>query len=198
MAVLGTAAAVGVGAGMGPLGWLGLGLTGIGAIGSLFGGEEEMTDEQRQAYEMLLSRSRGLPESTLEMMRARLKNAIGNEASGISASTASRLRRQNVPVAKQEEVLDKVNTRRIGGIDDAMLGVEELNESVKSGALGQLAGFTGRFNATPASGQGFGQMFGAGLQSLLRQPNPEFEERFQGMMGYHKQNAANLSRNIRR
>ncbi len=38
---------------------LSLGLTGIGLLGSLFGGEEELTDEQKRTYGALLDRSKG-------------------------------------------------------------------------------------------------------------------------------------------
>ena len=144
------------------------GLTGIGLLGSLFTSDEEMTDEQRQAYEMLLERSRGLDPKLLNLMRARLKGAIGSEASALSASTASRLRRQGAPVAIQEQHLDKLRTRRMGAQSDALLGVDQLNEQIKSGALGQLAGFAGGFAPKSGFGQGFASLFGAGLQGLLR------------------------------
>ena len=38
---------------------------------------------------------------------------------------------------------------------------------MKGQALGQLAGFAGRFPQRQPYGQGFSQMFGAGLQGLL-------------------------------
>ena len=163
MAVAETAAS----AGMGPLGWLSLGLGGIGLLGSLFGGEEEMTDEQRQTYEMLLKRSGGLDPKLLALMRARMRGSVGNEAAGLASTTSSRLRRQDAPVAVQEQYMDKLAQRRMGATSDALLGVDTLNENIKGDALGQLASFTGRFPQKGASGQGFNQLFGMGLQGLL-------------------------------
>jgi hypothetical protein len=144
-----------------------LGLTGIGLLGSLFGSESGMTDEQRQTYEMLLKRSKGLDPKLLALMRARLANAVGNEFSGYRSSTASSLRRQNAPIAKQQEIMEKLYSRGAGAKSDALLGVDQLNENIKSGALGQLSGFTSSFPQQSGYGQGFSQLFGAGLQGLL-------------------------------
>jgi len=119
-----------------------LGLTGIGLVGSLFGQGPSMTDEQRQAYNLMLERSRGLSPELLEMIRRRLRMSIGNEASATSASTTQRLERQNVPIARQQEIMNKLRQQRLGSVESAMLGVEQLNEDVKSNALQQLSGFT--------------------------------------------------------
>ncbi len=146
---------------------LSLGLTGIGFLGSLFGGEEELTDEQRQAYEGLLKRSKGLDPKLLQLMRARLKGAVGSEFSALTSSRMSQLRRQDAPNVIQRQEFEKLATRRAGGITDALLGVDQLNEQIKGQALGQLAGFAGRFPQRQPFGQGFSQMFGAGLQGLL-------------------------------
>ena len=151
---------------------LSLGLTGIGFLGSLFGSEssEEMTGEQRATYDALLKRSKGIDPKLLALMRARMKGAVGQEHAGLSASTASRLRRQGAPISIQEQHLDKLRQRRFGAQSDALLGVDQMNEGVKGQALGQLAGFTGRFapNRNDATGQGFSQLFGAGIQGLMR------------------------------
>ncbi len=147
---------------------LSLGLTGIGLLGSLFSSGEEMTDEQKQTYQALLARTKGIDPKLLALMRARMANAVGNEYSGYRSSQASSLRRQNAPIAKQQEVMDKLYSRGAGAKTDALLGVDTLNENVKGNALGQLASFTGRFNAQPGYGQGFATLAGAGLQGMLR------------------------------
>ena len=173
--------------------WLGAGLAGVGLLGSLFGSDPSMTDEQRQTYEMLLKRSKGLDPKLLELMRARLANAVGNEYSGYRSTAASSLRRQNAPVAKQQEVMDKLYSRGAGAKSDALLGVDQLNENVKGQALGQLSGFAGRFPQQSGTGGGFGQLFGAGLQGLLS-GNFGKDTDFLSKVDEHKRNAAQMMR----
>jgi len=168
-----------------------LGLTGIGFLGSLFGEDEQMTDEQRQTYEMLLKRSKGIDPKLLSLMRARMKNAVGQEFAGQSANMASRLRRQNAPISIQEQHLDKLRTRRFGAQTDALLGVDQMNEGVKGQAMGQLAGFAGRFSPRQPTGQGFAQMFGSGLQGLVRNYGEEGD--FYSELEQHKRRAAEMA-----
>jgi len=146
---------------------LGMGLTGIGLLGSLFGKDEEASDEQKQIYKLLMERAGGLDPKLLELMRARLRSSVGNEFAGLSASTGSRLRRQNVPVAKQEEIMDKLRSRRMGATSDALLDVERINEQVKTSALSNLSSLGRSFPNQQGFGGGFAQLFGAGLQQLL-------------------------------
>jgi hypothetical protein len=141
---------------------------GVGALGSLFGSDAEMTDEQRQTYESLLKRSKGLDPKLLALMRARMRGSVGSEFAGASANRMAQLRRQNAPNVIQRQEFEKLSTRRAGATSDALLGVDQLNENVKGQALGQMAGFTGRFPQTPGSGQGFASMFGAGFQGLMQ------------------------------
>ena len=169
---------------------LSLGLTGIGLLGSLFGGEEELTDEQKRTYGALLDRSKGLDPELLELMRARLKGSVGNEFSGLMANRMAQLRRQNAPNVIQRQEFEKLGTRRAGATTDALLGVDRLNESVKGQALGQLAGFTGRFNPRSGTGQGFNQLFGAGLQGLLRDSGNDMG--FLERVGEHKRRGKQL------
>jgi len=170
-----------------------LGLTGIGLLGSLFGSDPEMTDEQRQTYEILLKRSKGLDPKLLALMRARLANAVGNEYSGYRSSASSSLRRQNAPIAKQQEVMDKLYSRGAGAKTDALLGVDQLNENVKGQALGQLSGFAGRFPQQSGYGGGFSQLFGAGLQGLL-QDNYGSNTEFLSKVDKHKRRADEMMR----
>ena len=142
--------------------------TGVGALGSLFGSDAEMTDEQRKTYEALLKRSKGLDPKLLSLMRARMRGSVGNEFAGASANRMAQLRRQNAPNVIQRQEFEKLSTRRAGATSDALLGVDKLNENVKGQALGQMAGFTSRFPQTPASGGGFASMFGAGFQGLMQ------------------------------
>jgi hypothetical protein len=154
-----------------------LGLTGIGALGSLFGGDPEMTDEQRQTYEALQKRSQGMDPKLLRLMRARMRGSVGQEFAGASANRMAQLRRQNAPNVIQRQEFEKLATRRAGATSDALLGVDRLNEQVKGQALGQLGSFTGRFAQTPGSGAGFSNLFGAGLQGILQGgQNPFLDE----------------------
>ena len=141
---------------------------GVGALGSLFGSDAEMTDEQRKTYESLLKRSKGLDPKLLALMRARMRGSVGNEFAGASANRMAQLRRQNAPNVIQRQEFEKLSTRRAGATSDALLGVDQLNENVKGQALGQLSGFTSRFQQTPSSGQGFASLFGAGFQRMLQ------------------------------
>ena len=143
-------------------------MMGVGALGSLFGSDEEMTDEQRKTYEALLKRSKGLDPKLLSLMRARMRGSVGNEFAGASANRMAQLRRQNAPNVIQRQEFEKLSTRRAGATSDALLGVDQMNENVKGQALGQMAGFTSRFPQTPSSGQGFAGMFGAGFQGMLQ------------------------------
>ena len=151
---------------------------GVGALGSLFGSDAEMTDEQRKTYESLLKRSKGLDPKLLALMRARMRGSVGNEFAGASANRMAQLRRQNAPNVIQRQEFEKLATRRAGATSDALLGVDKLNENVKGQAIGQMAGFTGRFPQTPSSCQGFASMFGAGFQGLMQgnQNNMNFLE----------------------
>jgi len=142
--------------------------TGVGALGSLFGSDADLTDEQRKTYESLVNRSQGLDPKLLRLMRARMRGSVGQEFAGASANRMAQLRRQNAPNVIQRQEFEKLATRRAGATSDALLGVDQLNENVKGQALGQLAGFTSRFPQTPGSGQGFAGLFGSGFQGLLQ------------------------------
>lgn len=142
---------------------------GIGALTS-----DSMSPEQREQYEILKKRLAGIDPRVLERMRGRLRNAIGNEAAGVSASSAARLRRQNAPLAKQEEIMDKIATRRIGGVGDALTSVDEMNERYKAQAAGQFASFDTR----STEGQGFADLFGSGMNLLMNKPNNNFNPEF--------------------
>ena len=138
--------------------------TGVGLLGSLFGtGGGDINEE---VYNLMLQRAeQGMDPETLRRMRRRAVGAVGQEFSGLSAQAQSRLRRQNAPIAKQEQILDKLAVRRAGAKSDALTGIDALNEQVKSQAMGQL----GQFGYEPAYGQGFGDLLGAGLGGMQQQ-----------------------------
>ncbi len=145
---------------MDPLMMLNIASMGGGILGSIFGGGG---DEQEEIYNMLLQRSQqGIDPKLLERMRRRATGAVGSEFSGLSAQAQSRLRRQNAPIVKQEQILEKLNVRRAGAKSEALTSIDALNEQVKSQALGQLGGFGAGFN----TGQGYGDLIGAGLGGL--------------------------------
>jgi len=146
--------------GFNPLDLLNPAAIGFGILGSIFGGGG---DEQEEIYNMLLQRSRqGIDPKLLERMRRRAMGAIGSEFEGLSAQAQSRLRRQNAPIVKQEQILEKLATRRAGAKSEALTSIDALNEQIKSQALGQLGGFGAGFN----TGQGYGDLIGAGLGGL--------------------------------
>jgi hypothetical protein len=130
--------------------------TGIGALGTLFGGDNE-------AERLLRQRARGIDPKILAALRMRARRAFGNQASALRTSAGQRLGRQGAPVAKQEEVLDKITTRGFGGLGETLTGIDFANEQIKQGALADLAGFL----SEREPGAGFAQLFGAGLQGLM-------------------------------
>ena len=98
-------------------------------------------------------------------MKRQAVGAVGNEFAGLSSQAQSRLRRQNAPIAVQEQILEKLATRRAGAKSSALTGIDALNEQTKGGALGQLAQFT----QTMPTGMGYSDLIGAGLGGLQQQ-----------------------------
>lgn len=148
---------------------IGLAEAGVGLLGSLFFTEdEELSPEQRQAYDLLLQRTRGMSPELLAALRRRVMGAVGSEFSGLSMQALNRLRRQGAPIAKQEEVLDKLSVRRAGARSDALTGVDALNEQMKQQAIMALSQFTSGFPTQPATGQAFGDLLGAGLGNVYQ------------------------------
>ena len=137
---------------------------GGGILGSIFGsGGGDYDPEIRN---LIMQRAQtGIDPELLRRMRQRAVGAVGNEFAGLSAQAQSRLRRQNAPIVKQEQILEKLAVRRAGAKSEALVGVDTLNEQVKQQALGQL----GQFAVEPQYGQGFGDLIGAGLGGMQQQ-----------------------------
>jgi len=142
-------------------------MTVLSSIGSLFGEDDKASKQQRKVYDLLMERTKGIDPELLQMLRARMRSGIGNEFAGLSASTTSRLRRQNAPMAIQRQIMDKLQTRRLGATTSGMLDIDEMNERVKSSAFSNLASLSQAFPMERGFGSGFSQLFGAGLQHLL-------------------------------
>lgn len=146
-----------------PLTLINLAATVGGTLGSLFGGGG---DEQSEIYELLKQRGiEGIDPKLLAAMKRKAVGSVGNEFTALSAQAQSRLRRQNAPIAIQEQVLGKLASRRAGARTDALTGIDALNEQTKGGALGQLS----QFGAGMNTGQGFSDLIGAGLGGLQQQ-----------------------------
>lgn len=154
---------LGGGGGFNPLDLLNPLAIGGGILGSLFGGGG---DEQEEIFNLLQQRAtQGMDPNVLARMKRKAVGSVGNEFSALSAQAQSRLRRQNAPVAVQEQVLGKLASRRAGARTDALTGIDALNEQTKGGALGQLSQFGAGLN----TGQGFSDLIGAGLGGLQQQ-----------------------------
>lgn len=143
-----------------------------GGLGSLFGGDDE-------AERLLKERLKGIDPKILEEMRRRARGAIGNQGEAERVSTQQRLGRSNAPVAKQEEIADKIRSRQFGAIGEAIANIDFMNEQYKQGALSDFAAFSERQNAN--QGQGFANLFGAGFGGLMQsQQMEELEKLFKG------------------
>ena len=103
-----------------------------GTAGSLFGGDSE-------AERLLKERLKGIDPKILAEIRRRARAAIGNQATAERVSTEQRLGRADVPIAKQEEVADKIRTRQFGAIGETLSDIDLANEQFKSGALNWLS-----------------------------------------------------------
>lgn len=141
--------------------------TGAGLLGTLLGsGGGDLRPEQEQVFQMLKERAKGIDPETLRLMRERARSSIGNEASGLMSSTMSRLRRQGTTAAKQEEVADKLMSRRLGATGEALTGIDALNEQVISNALDRLSVYASGLGPEPITGQGWSELLGQGIGGL--------------------------------
>lgn len=147
-------------AGMGPLGWLALGSTILGAggiLGDLFGEDE--------TEKLLRERMKGIDPKILADMRRRARSAIGNQGMAERVSTEQRLGRAGAPIAKRQEISDKIRTRQFGAIGDALSDIDIANEQYKSGAMTDLAGYTERRDAN--KGMGYASSLSSGLNYFM-------------------------------
>ena len=92
---------------------------------------------------------------------------LGSEFSGLSASRYNQLRRQGAPRIIQDQVLGELAKRRGGALEQGLIGIEGLSEEARRSALAQLSNIYSQLGSE--TGQGFGQLFGAGFTSLLNQ-----------------------------
>jgi len=157
------------------------GLSLVGGIGGALFGSDDKSDE---VYEMMKKRMAGIDPEILRKMRQRATQTIGNEAAGLYSQTESRMQRADAPIAKQEEVLAELAKRRMGAKGEAMTGIDIANEQYKMGAGAQMGALLPSFQGR---GEGYGQMFGQGLNYFLQdqgrdKPNPFLEEQLQGML----------------
>jgi hypothetical protein len=137
---------------------------GGGILGALF--DSGGGDFDPEIRNLILQRARqGIDPKLLAAMKRKAVGSVGNEFAALSSQAQSRLRRQNAPVAIQEQTLEKLATRRAGARTDALTGIDALNEQVKGGALGQL----GQFAVEAPYGQSYGDLIGAGLGGLQQQ-----------------------------
>jgi len=147
---------------------IGLGSTLLGGLGSLFG-TQDTSPRQDEIYEMLKKRAgQGIDPKLVEQMRRNLRMQLGAEFSGLSAQRYNQMRRQNAPRVIQEQIMDQLAKARGGALQQGLMGIEGLSEQARQGALGQMASIFGMMGSP--TGEGFGQLFGAGLTGLMNQP----------------------------
>jgi len=140
-----------------------------GGLGTIFGSGDDETER------LLKKRLKGIDPKTLAAMKREIARATGNEASALRTQASQRLGRQDAPVAKQEEVMDKVTTRGLGARASAYTELAEMNERYKQGAMSDLANFSAMSNQ--GRGQGYAAMFGSGLNYLMNRPPAEEMQR---------------------
>jgi len=159
-----------------PLTLLSVGSTAIGALGSLFGSgsKQEIPPELREVYNLLMNQYReGLSDKTVAELTGRAKRQIGNEAGALGALTESRLTRAGAGTGVKQAALNRINTGRLRGIGEATTQINLADEEAKMRALEQLRTLAPIFGSpefTKQYGEGFSQLFGAGLNFLLNKP----------------------------
>lgn len=161
---------------MDPLTALSIGSSIIGGIGSLFGSGEKQTvpPELREIYSLLMQQYRqGLSPLAESRMLQRVKTNLGEEAGALGSLTQARLTRAGAGTGVQQTALNRVNQQRLLGIGKAATDIGIMDEEVKLRALEQLRTLAPMFGSEEFKsqyGQGFQELFGAGLNYLLNRP----------------------------
>jgi len=161
---------------------VGYGLTALGAIGSLFGSSREMSPEAKAVYDRLqMMAEQGYSPQAIARMRQQLLRSLGSEAGALSAVTTRRLGQQGAGGAATNVALNRLNQQRLNALGRGIADIDIASEQQKFSALqamGQIAGGA----QYEERGGGFGQLFGAGLNYLMNQPqggfDPFFEEKY--------------------
>lgn len=159
-----------------PLTLLSIGSTAIGALGSLFGtgSKQEIPEELRQVYDLLMTRYRqGISPEAENAYLTRAKTNLGNEAGALGALTESRLTRAGAGTGVREAALNRINTSRLRGIGEATTNLAAMDEAAKAEALNQLRTLAPIFGSPEFKsqyGDGFSQLLQGGLNYLINKP----------------------------
>lgn len=171
-----------------PITLLALGSTIGGGLGSLFGSgsKREIPPELQEVWDLLMKQSQeGLSDRAVDLILQRTKRGLGAEAGALGSLTESRLTRAGAGTGVQQAALGRINKQRLLGIGEATTSVGLADEEAKQRALRQLAQLAPEFGQyTTETGEGFSQLFGAGLGFLLNRPGTGTEETGTTNIGY--------------
>jgi len=157
--------------------------TGVGALGTLFGGgkpEEskttvELSPEQKKFLQFLQSEL-GRDAFDVSGLLQTTKERFGSEASGMRQAALQRLTRAGVSPLQTEMTLSDINVpflRQMGStLAEIQFGEIQAEEGRRLDIMGKMGGVLGGTGTTTSktyapSGLGFSQLFGAGLQGLF-------------------------------
>lgn len=156
-----------------PLTWLAIGSSVLGGLGSLFGSGTKsvpMSGSQKMIMRELYRLYRqGIDPKLLQQMYGNVRTALGTEGTALRQSALERLQRQGTPTLAREQVMSDIGGRQEQAIGQAISDIDWQNQQMRMGALQQMAGLAGQ-QGTYQTGQGYGQLMGAGLNYLLNKP----------------------------
>lgn len=165
----------------------------LGGAGSLLGSgleAQKLHPEVRRLLEQLYRRSsEGYGDKALSEMRNRLKTQLGNEFGAASSATQDRLVRQGAGAGVQNSASNRLNTERFKAVGSGIADIDIANEQQKMQALQMIGSLTNGLGYEQ-TGQGYGQLFGAGLNYLMNAPgmgggtNPTFDAELRRLRDY--------------
>jgi len=157
-----------------PFPWLAAGATGIGALGSLFGGggHYKMSGREEGLYNLLNRMRKDQDPFDTTGIMAGTRERFGNEATGLRQAALQRMMGGNVPQLAAESAMSDISTPVLREMGMTLANIEFTAQQAQQqrtlDIIRMMAGLaSGTGEQIPASGQGFAGLFGAGLQGLM-------------------------------
>lgn len=155
-----------------PITGIAIGSTVVGALGSLFGSgtSSDIPPEFMEVFNLLKKQAQeGFGQGALQGMQQQLNQQLGNEFGALGALTEQRIARQGGGAGVQNAALSRLDSSRLNAKSTGMAQLSIANEQAKFGALGALGQLAPQFaNFQQDRGQGYANLFGAGLNMLMR------------------------------
>lgn len=165
---------------------IGIGSSIVGAIGSLFGGQKtDLPPQLKRAFDLLERQAEeGLSPEEEFALQQRLERRLSNEQLGITGAAESAITRQGGGVGVTGALAQEIAGQRFRAIGQGLSDITALDEQSKRSAVGQigaLSGSVGQF--TRDTGEGFGQLLGFGLNTLLEGGRRRRQQEILDMLG---------------